>query len=87
MTKKKTQVKAIFHFIDGTTHEAVLSVKSGKCEEIMTSVSDQVGKYNVLAFIDNEFTTSQFLMVRDNIKMIEFEPLEENICEEKEEKA
>ncbi len=55
MTSIKTQVRAVFHFIDGDEHEVVLSVKSGKHEEIMTSITDQVGKFNVLAFIDKEF--------------------------------
>ena len=94
MSKDKVQVKAVFHFIDGTTHEVVLSVKPEKeekvettCNSIMTSIADQVGKYNVLAFIDQEFASNQFLMVRDNIKMIEFFPLKENDCEEKEQTA
>lgn len=83
MTNKKTQVKAIFHFTDGDTHESILSIKSGKCEDIMTSITDQVGKYNIIAFLDKEATSNQFIMVRENVKMIEFVPLEENDCEEK----
>lgn len=85
--EKNTKIKTIFHFVDGSKHEAVLSVKSGKCEEIMTSVSDQIGKYNVIAFIDKKFTSSQFLMVRDNVKMIEFDPIDENYCEESSENS
>lgn len=83
MSEHKTKVKAVFHFVGGEKHESILSVKSGKCDEIMKSVSDQIGKYNVIAFLDKAFTTSQFLMVRDNVKMIEFFPIEESDCEEK----
>lgn len=79
--EKKTQVKALFHFIDGTMLESILSVNSGKAEEIMTSISDQVGKYNVLAFLDKEFTSKQFLIVRENIKIIEFLSIDEK-CEQ-----
>lgn len=78
MTEKTAKINAKFHFLDGTMIESELSVNSGEPEDIMISISDQVGKYNVLAFLDKKFTSKQFLIVRENIKAIEFFPIEEN---------
>lgn len=87
MTKKKSKIKAVFHFTYGATHEAILTAQAGTCYDMMVSVTDQLAKYNTIAFLDPQSTDNQFILIRENIRFISFYPIEEKDCEENEDKS
>lgn len=75
------------HYTDGSSFDTILTEKTGTHEDIMKNVTNLIAPNNLIAFFDTSFSSKQFALIKHHVKWIEFDPIEENVCEENKEEA